>query len=151
MDDLGLDPELAALLDDTPVTFNPTLGKEALFSQSLEASGAGPRSPRRCRPHGIEFHAHHEIFSRTGPTRYWTIPRTISGFSETRTRPRNGSTPSFPNTLPARIPRTAASTGCKSSPRIGTSCRTSRLRPGRTRSTARRNSRFASGSSSRPS
>ena len=45
MDDLGLDPELAALLDDTPVTLNPSLGKAALFSQSLEASGAGPRSP----------------------------------------------------------------------------------------------------------
>lgn len=47
MDDLGLDPELAALLDDTPVPYTPSqsLGKESLFSKSLEASGAGPKSP----------------------------------------------------------------------------------------------------------
>ncbi len=46
MDDLGLDPELAALLDDTPVQIKKTLNKEALFSTSLEASGAGPRGPQ---------------------------------------------------------------------------------------------------------
>ncbi len=46
MDDLGLDPELAALLDDTPVQVKRTINKEALFSASLEASGAGPRGPQ---------------------------------------------------------------------------------------------------------
>lgn len=38
MDELGLDPELAALLDDTPVTYKPSIKKEDLFSRSLEAS-----------------------------------------------------------------------------------------------------------------
>jgi hypothetical protein len=45
MDDLGLDPELAALLDDTPVNYTPPIAKETLFSASLEASGAGPKGP----------------------------------------------------------------------------------------------------------
>ena len=45
MDDLGLDPELAALLDDTPVNYTPAIAKETLFSASLEASGAGPKGP----------------------------------------------------------------------------------------------------------
>ena len=45
MDDFGLDPELAALLDETPVQTKKTIKKEALFSNSLEASGAGPRGP----------------------------------------------------------------------------------------------------------
>ena len=45
MDDLGLDPDLAALLDDTPVIYNPSINREALFSASLEASGGGPKSP----------------------------------------------------------------------------------------------------------
>jgi hypothetical protein len=45
MDDLGLDPELAALLDDTPVTSSPGLKKESLFAASLEASGKGPKGP----------------------------------------------------------------------------------------------------------
>lgn len=46
MDDFGLDPELAALLDETPVHVNKSIKKEALFSKSLEASGAGPRGPQ---------------------------------------------------------------------------------------------------------
>ena len=45
MDDLGLDPELAALLDDTPVAYTPGLKKESLLSNSLEASGGGPKGP----------------------------------------------------------------------------------------------------------
>jgi len=45
MDDFGLDPELAALLDETPVNYTPKIKKEALFSASLEASGAGPKGP----------------------------------------------------------------------------------------------------------
>lgn len=49
MDDLGLDPELAALLDNSPVTQfksgTPGLPKESLFSKSLEASGAAPKGP----------------------------------------------------------------------------------------------------------
>lgn len=40
MDDLGLDPELAALLDNTPVSrVERSFPKEEMFSQSLEASG----------------------------------------------------------------------------------------------------------------
>ncbi len=40
MDDLGLDPELAALLDDTPVKRTaPILSKSELFSSSAEATG----------------------------------------------------------------------------------------------------------------
>ncbi len=45
MDDFGLDPELAALLDETPVNYKPKIKKENLFSASLEASGAGPKGP----------------------------------------------------------------------------------------------------------
>ncbi len=45
MDDLGLDAELAALLDDTPVSYTPGIKKESLFSSALEASGAGPQGP----------------------------------------------------------------------------------------------------------
>jgi hypothetical protein len=49
MDNLGLDPELAALLDDTPVVKSylpkPGLGKTDLFAKSLEASGNGPKGP----------------------------------------------------------------------------------------------------------
>jgi len=45
MDDFGLDPELAALLDETPVNYTPKIKKENLFSASLEASGAGPKGP----------------------------------------------------------------------------------------------------------
>jgi hypothetical protein len=42
MDDLGLDPELAALLDNTPVSrVERSFPKEEMFSQSLEASGKG--------------------------------------------------------------------------------------------------------------
>jgi hypothetical protein len=42
MDDLGLDPELAALLDDTPVSrVERSFPKEEMFSKSLEASGKG--------------------------------------------------------------------------------------------------------------
>lgn len=45
MDDLGLDAELAALLDDTPVVYTPKIKKESLFSSALEASGSGPQGP----------------------------------------------------------------------------------------------------------
>lgn len=45
MADLGLDPELAALLDDTPVNYTSGINKESFFSSSLEASGAGPKGP----------------------------------------------------------------------------------------------------------
>jgi len=45
MSDLGLDPELAALLDDTPVVTKPKLKKENLFSSSPAAVGAGPQGP----------------------------------------------------------------------------------------------------------
>ena len=39
MDDLGLDPELAALLDNSPAVLSPQIPKKTLFSTSLEASG----------------------------------------------------------------------------------------------------------------
>lgn len=49
MDDLGLDPELAALLDDTPIKSvrptSPSISKDSLFSKSLEASGATSQGP----------------------------------------------------------------------------------------------------------
>jgi hypothetical protein len=49
MDDLGLDPELAALLDDTPVrtarASTPGISRDSLFSKSLEASGSVPHGP----------------------------------------------------------------------------------------------------------
>jgi hypothetical protein len=49
MDDLGLDPELAALLDDTPIKSvrptSPSISKDSLFSKSLEASGAVSHGP----------------------------------------------------------------------------------------------------------
>lgn len=45
MDDLGLDPELAALLDNTPVKYTPGIKKESLFSNALEASGAATQGP----------------------------------------------------------------------------------------------------------
>lgn len=47
--DLGLDPELAALLDDTPVLpaqrTKPALSKQNLFSSSKEAIGKGESTP----------------------------------------------------------------------------------------------------------
>lgn len=48
MDNLGLDPDLAALLDDTPVVTktSSSLSKESLFSKSLEASGGNPKGPQ---------------------------------------------------------------------------------------------------------
>ena len=45
MDNRGLDPELAALLDDISVAPSPELKKDALFANSLEASGEGPHGP----------------------------------------------------------------------------------------------------------
>jgi len=45
IDDLGLDPELAALLDDTPVDYKPGIKRESLFASSLEASGGGAKGP----------------------------------------------------------------------------------------------------------
>lgn len=43
MDDLGLDPELAALLDNTPYISSPSIKKSSLFSASKEASGVESR------------------------------------------------------------------------------------------------------------
>lgn len=40
MDDFGLDPELAALLDNTPVDYSPAPKKMPLFSNAREASGS---------------------------------------------------------------------------------------------------------------
>ncbi len=40
MDDIGLDPELAALLDGTPETYTPAAKKPTFFSNAREASGA---------------------------------------------------------------------------------------------------------------
>lgn len=45
MDDFGLDAELAALLDDSPVAYTPGIKKETLFSSALEASGASTQGP----------------------------------------------------------------------------------------------------------
>ncbi len=78
MDNLGLDPELAALLDDTPVVINkssskPTISKEALFSSALEASGSGPRGP-----HDVDLTASSftkiEAFYNETPHRYFDDP-----------------------------------------------------------------------------
>lgn len=45
MDDFGLDPELAALLDDTPVKITASIKKDSLFSKSLDTSGTKTFSP----------------------------------------------------------------------------------------------------------
>lgn len=45
MDDFGLDPELAALLDDTPVIANTKLKKDSLFSKTIDTSGTKTYSP----------------------------------------------------------------------------------------------------------
>lgn len=48
MDNLDLDPELAALLEDipdTPVKKTPSIKKESLFSSSAAAIGEGPSGP----------------------------------------------------------------------------------------------------------
>lgn len=45
MDNPGIDPELAALLDEAPAEYKPRISKQALFSSSTEAAGGGPKGP----------------------------------------------------------------------------------------------------------
>lgn len=100
MDNLDLDPELAALLEDipdTPVKKTPSIKKESLFSSSAAAIGEGPSGPEDVDLTESSF-TKIENSLQTNPMPFFQIRRTIKRFSETKMNPRTACTvcsPSF--------------------------------------------------------